>query len=94
MPSTEIAMAISIPATGLVSKMSDVTRTEKSFSAQEKQYLKNHTSIIQTRTIITIAMCIKLCFVQHISGADIERKISGALEKIKLRTLERPVKFC
>ena len=44
MPSTEIVMAISIPATGLVSKMSDVT-SEKSFAAQEQQYFKNQASI-------------------------------------------------
>ena len=34
MPSTEIVMAKSTPATGFVNKMSDVT-TEKSFTAQK-----------------------------------------------------------
>ena len=34
MPSTEIVMATSIPATGLVSKMSDVT-IEKSFTSAD-----------------------------------------------------------
>ena len=34
MPSTEIVMATSIPATGLVSKMSDVT-SEKSFTSAD-----------------------------------------------------------
>ena len=36
MPSTEIVMATSIPTTGLVSKMSDVT-SEKSFTAKNNK---------------------------------------------------------